>query len=74
MCVCVCVFRPANVPRPALQNPPGFLHCLREEEHYAALQRHSQELQPDAATQVNNLCYLSAEKKKAEGMLLYESH
>lgn len=56
MCVCACARprSPAGFSGPALQNAHGDLqHYLPEEELHAALWPRSQELQPNAATQVN---------------------
>lgn len=54
--VCVCPCSPAGVPRSALQTAHGDLqHCLPEEELNAALQLHSEELQPDTTSQVKTL-------------------
>ncbi len=54
--LCVCLHSQAGVSSSALQAAHGDLqHCLPEEELHAALQLHSQELQPNTAPQVKTL-------------------
>lgn len=51
--MCVCFHSQASVSGSALQTAHDDLqHCLPEEELHAALQLHSQELQPDIIAEV----------------------